>query len=78
MKVKVFTREGCVYCPQVKKFFTHKGVEFEEISAVDNYEYNKLGFATVPVVVYGEFLMAGYNAMTLTKISNKWKEDHAS
>ena len=76
MKVKIFTREGCVYCPQVKKFFTNFGVEFEEIDAVDNYEYSQLGFITVPVIVYEQHLMAGYNAGYLMKIVNSWKENN--
>ena len=76
MKVKVFTRDGCAYCPQVKKFLTHYGVEYDEIDAVDNEEYKKLGFASVPVVVYENHLMAGYNGIKLKQIVNSWKEDH--
>ena len=76
MKVKVFTRDGCVYCPQVKKFLDYKGVQYEEVSAIDNPEYDKMGYATVPVTVYDGLISVGYNAQALTELAKRWKENH--
>lgn len=56
--ILLFTREGCAYCPGVKKYLEMKGVEFEvrdgDSGNMAYMQYaNKFGFS-VPLVVNTE------------------------
>lgn len=69
--IKVFTRDGCAYCPVVKKFLDIKKVNFEELPAEGD-EYmeavSKFGYTSVPLVVNGDKATAGYSAPLLSQV----------
>lgn len=53
--VKVYTTTWCAYCPQVKKWLSMKGQDFEAIDVTDDLEkqkelHTKTGMTSVPVV----------------------------
>lgn len=55
MSITVYTTSTCAYCPMVKKFLTHKGLDYQEVNLDANPErrqeaYELSGGAlTVPV-----------------------------
>lgn len=71
--IKIYTRPGCVYCPQVKKFCDAKGVKYEELpaegaeyeAAAEGYGYN------VPLVVGANTTMMGYDIGKLMQIARE-------
>lgn len=66
----IYTRPGCVYCPQVKKFCEAKGIAYEEKPAEGpEYEAAAQGYGwNVPLVTNGKTTMMGYNVSQLMKI----------
>lgn len=71
--IKLFKRPGCVYCPQVMKYYDHIGVAYEVLEA-EGPEYEQLskqfGFS-VPLI-YNDHTglgMTGYNIQRLREIA---------
>lgn len=73
MKVKIFSTKTCVYCPQVKKYLTMKGVPFEEEDAFESEEYKTLGVLTVPVAKYGDMVVVGPKFGELAELVRRYK-----
>lgn len=71
--IKLFKRPGCVYCPQVMKYYDYLGVEYEVFEA-EGPEYEKLsqqfGFS-VPLVFNpeNERGMVGYDIPKLREVA---------
>lgn len=71
--IKIFTREHCAYCPQVKRYYDTKGVKYEVFDAEgDDYAElsSRFGF-TVPLVYNPEnnLGMVGFNILKLKEIA---------
>lgn len=70
--VLVFGRDGCAWCPTVKKYLSLKKVDYKELPAEGPvYEEfaTKFGFS-VPLVVNGRKGMTGYNIPQLNELLN--------
>lgn len=71
--ILLFKRPGCVYCPQVMKYYDHIGVKYEVFEA-EGPDYEKLsqqfGFS-VPLIFNDENGegMTGYNIPRLREIA---------
>lgn len=71
--IKLFKRPGCVYCPQVMRYYDHIGVKYEVLEA-EGSEYedlsNRFGFS-VPLIFNPENGqgMTGYNIQRLKEIA---------
>lgn len=71
--IKIFTRPSCAYCPQVKRYYDSKGVQYQ-VQEAEGAEYGELsqrfGF-TVPLV-YNDATddgMVGFNIIRLKEIA---------
>lgn len=71
--IKLFKRAGCVYCPQVMKYYDHIGVSYEVLEATGP-EYEQLskqfGFS-VPLLYNPHTGMGfcGYNIQRLKELA---------
>ncbi len=71
--ILLFKRPGCVYCPQVMKYYDHIGVKYE-VREAEGAEYEKLsglfGFS-VPLIYNEESGkgFCGYNIPMLRELS---------
>lgn len=74
--IKVFTTSTCAYCPQVKKYLSFKGIDYEEVS-IENEEglnaYREIaqrhGYNTVPLTTDGDTVVFGYQPGLLAKLA---------
>lgn len=70
--VIVYSTTGCSDCNQVKQLLTEQGVSFEVrdvmTSAAYQDEVEKLGFMGVPVTVYGDHAVKGFNVPELKEL----------
>lgn len=67
--IVIFTKKSCPPCLQTKKYLAKIGVEYTE-KPVEEEKHLKemqemLGVSTVPVVVYGNEVIVGYNPSRL-------------
>jgi glutaredoxin-like protein NrdH len=63
--VIVYTTNDCIECTMVKKVLTDEGISFEVKDISTNSEYQseveKYGFLGVPVTVFGNKAVKGFN-----------------
>jgi glutaredoxin len=71
--ITVYTTKTCAYCPQVKKFLTLKGVEYEEHDVTNDQPmrmalHKSTGAMTVPITTDGEITVIGWKPAELMKL----------
>ena len=75
--IKIYTRPGCVFCPQVKKVCERFGADYVELPA-EGPEWEKAaeGYGvSVPLVVGKKTTMMGLNMQTLMQIIKEEKSN---
>ena len=70
--LSVFSRASCQPCYQLKKYLTHKGIDFKEFDVDIDENLNKMlkltGKMIVPTVVRGDQIIVGLNYGALAKM----------
>ena len=75
MTIKVYTNSSCPYCIRAKKFLKEHGIKFKEIN-ISVYPQaakelkNKTGQTGVPVLLFGNHKIVGFDENKLKKILN--------
>jgi glutaredoxin 3 len=65
-KVIMYSKDPCPYCVNAKRFFTNRGIAFEEIdltgqqAEIDRIK-RETGWQTVPIILINGELIGGYN-----------------
>lgn len=76
MKITIYSRTLCAYCPMVKRFLDSKNQQYEYINLDDRPELadeviKKSGATTVPITVFTdgdtESVVIGYNIPSLVR-----------
>lgn len=71
MKAEVYSRDNCPYCVKAKYLLTQRGIQFEEISAIDfrSQLFERVEEATgapprtVPQIWVGDEYVGGYDQL---------------
>ncbi|MEO0293039.1 MAG: glutaredoxin family protein [candidate division WOR-3 bacterium] len=75
MNIKVYTASNCPYCIKLKNFLKENGIKFKEINisiypeAVKELK-NITGQVGVPVLLFGNQKIVGFNEEHLRKVLN--------
>jgi glutaredoxin 3 len=75
MTIKVYTNSSCPHCIRVKKFLKEHGIKYREINISIYPEAakelkNKTGQIGVPVLLFGNHKIVGFDENKLRKILN--------
>ncbi len=73
MKIKIYTTQVCPWCIAAKKYFTQKGLEFEEIDvSADPKNAAELirlsGQSAVPVIIINKKMIIGFDKNKIEEI----------
>lgn len=70
-KIKIYTTPDCYKCKMIKQALSVKWVEFEELSAIDNFDIIKDSwYMSAPVVVVNDIYM-GWEEFMQYALDNK-------
>ena len=76
MQVKVYSTPTCPYCRMVKEYLSSKGIAYENIDVSSNPAMaeemvNISGQMGVPVVVFGETVIIGFDKQRIDALIKK-------
>lgn len=74
----VYSTKTCVWCKQVKKYLSLKGVSYEEVFLDEDLArrqelFQKTGFTSVPITTDGESFVVGWNVSQLNSLISAQK-----
>lgn len=69
----VYTTDSCAFCPMVKKYLSHKNVEYQEVNVTNDQEtrgklFKETGMLTVPVTTDGNSFVVGWKPLELARL----------
>ena len=75
-ELKVYTTPTCEYCAALKEYLRKNNISFTEKDVTTDREardemVKKYKVRTVPLIVYGDDSMVGYDPVELAKMLNK-------
>lgn len=73
--VKIYSKQNCPACKMTKRFLNENKIPYEEFDILANEtslnEVKKMGYQTVPVIVFEDMNFDGFRPMELNKIKAK-------